>query len=157
MKISQLKIESLYGIEQLELDGKSIELTGSNGVGKSSVLDAIRLALTNNSKRKYIVKKFFSLFNFSIIFFNSNFRELKKIMEKLNKLKNFLKIYFKIYEQKGNEYCLNVIKFKIYNFDDYELKEIFEIYYKDTLYEELSKDLKDEVDKILIDKFQIYI
>lgn len=56
MKISKIKIDSLYGIEQLELDGKSIELTGSNGVGKSSVLDAIRLALTNNSKRKYIVK-----------------------------------------------------------------------------------------------------
>lgn len=56
MKISKLKIENLYGIEQLELDDKSIELTGSNGVGKSSVLDAIRLALTNNSKRKFIVK-----------------------------------------------------------------------------------------------------
>ena len=56
MKISKLKIENLYGIEQLELDGKSVELTGSNGVGKSSVLDAIRLALTNNSKRKYVVK-----------------------------------------------------------------------------------------------------
>ena len=56
MKISQLKIEKLYGIEQLELDGKSVELTGTNGAGKSSVLDAIRLALTNNSKRKYIVK-----------------------------------------------------------------------------------------------------
>ena len=53
MKISKLKIENLYGIEQLELDGKSIELTGTNGAGKSSVLDAIRLALTNNSKRKY--------------------------------------------------------------------------------------------------------
>ena len=56
MKISKLKIENLFGIEQLELDGKSVELTGSNGVGKSSVLDAIRLALTNNSKRKYVVK-----------------------------------------------------------------------------------------------------
>ena len=56
MKITNLKIEKLFGIEQLELDGKSVELTGSNGVGKSSVLDAIRLALTNNSKRKYIVK-----------------------------------------------------------------------------------------------------
>lgn len=56
MKINKLSIESLFGIEQLELDGKSVELTGSNGVGKSSVLDAIRLALTNNSKRKYIVK-----------------------------------------------------------------------------------------------------
>ena len=56
MKITKLQIENLYGIEQLELDGKSIELTGTNGAGKSSVLDAIRLALTNNSKRKYIVK-----------------------------------------------------------------------------------------------------
>lgn len=56
MKISRLRIENLYGIEQLELDGNSVELTGSNGVGKSSVLDAIRLALTNNSKRKYVVK-----------------------------------------------------------------------------------------------------
>ena len=59
MKISKLKIENLFGIEQLELDGKSVELTGSNGVGKSSVLDAIRLALTNNSKRKYVVKNDF--------------------------------------------------------------------------------------------------
>ena len=57
MKITKLKIKNLYGIEELDLDGKSIELVGSNGVGKSSVLDAIRLALTNNSKRKYIVKK----------------------------------------------------------------------------------------------------
>lgn len=56
MKISRLRIENLYGIEQLELGGNSVELTGSNGVGKSSVLDAIRLALTNNSKRKYVVK-----------------------------------------------------------------------------------------------------
>lgn len=57
MKVTKLKIKNLYGIEELDLDGKSIELVGSNGVGKSSVLDAIRLALTNNSKRKYIVKK----------------------------------------------------------------------------------------------------
>lgn len=57
IKVSKLKIKNLYGIEELNLDGKSIELVGSNGVGKSSVLDAIRLALTNNSKRKYIVKK----------------------------------------------------------------------------------------------------
>lgn len=57
MKVTKLKIKNLYGIEELNLDGKSIELVGSNGVGKSSVLDAIRLALTNNSKRKYIVKK----------------------------------------------------------------------------------------------------
>ena len=56
MKISKIKIENLFGIEELETDGKSKEFIGTNGVGKSSVLDAIRLALTNNSKRKYIIK-----------------------------------------------------------------------------------------------------
>ena len=57
MKISKLKISNTYGISQFELGGESVELTGSNGTGKSSVIDAIRLALTNNSKRKYIVKR----------------------------------------------------------------------------------------------------
>ncbi|MGM9881513.1 MAG: AAA family ATPase, partial [Bacilli bacterium] len=56
MRISKIKIENLYGISEIELGGKSVELSGTNGVGKSSVIDAIRLALTNNSKRKYIVK-----------------------------------------------------------------------------------------------------
>ena len=56
MKIRKLKIENLYGIQEFEIGDKSIELTGNNGVGKSSVIDAIRLALTNNSKRKYIVR-----------------------------------------------------------------------------------------------------
>ena len=32
MRISKLKVENLYGIEQLELDGKSVELSGSNGM-----------------------------------------------------------------------------------------------------------------------------
>ncbi len=57
MKISKLIIENLYGISQLELDDKSIQLEGNNGVGKSSVLDAIKLALTNSSPRKYVVKQ----------------------------------------------------------------------------------------------------
>lgn len=56
MKISRIVIKNLYGISEISLDGKSIELTGTNGVGKSSVIDAIKLALTNNSNRKFIVK-----------------------------------------------------------------------------------------------------
>lgn len=56
MKISKIEIKNLYGISQISLDDKSIELTGTNGVGKSSVIDAIKLALTNNSDRKYIVQ-----------------------------------------------------------------------------------------------------
>lgn len=39
----------------MELDGSNVELTGSNGVGKTSVIDAIRYALTNDSNRDYII------------------------------------------------------------------------------------------------------
>lgn len=56
MKTSKIIIKNLFGIRELALDGKSIELTGVKGVGKSSVIDAIRYALTNNSERDYIIK-----------------------------------------------------------------------------------------------------
>lgn len=55
MKAVKIKIKNLYGIKECELDGKSIELIGKNGAGKSSALDAIKLALTNRSDRPYII------------------------------------------------------------------------------------------------------
>lgn len=61
MKISKLKIKNLFGINEFEADEKSIELLGANGTGKTSVLDSIRLALTNKSKLylpRYEVKIF---------------------------------------------------------------------------------------------------
>ena len=56
MKVSLVKIKNMFGITEQEFTGSSsIELTGANGVGKSSVIDAIRYALTNKSDRKYII------------------------------------------------------------------------------------------------------
>ena len=57
MKISKIQIKNLFGVKEISLNNKSIELSGANGIGKSSVLDAIRYALTNSSNRDYIVKK----------------------------------------------------------------------------------------------------
>ena len=56
MKISKLKIKNLFGISEFEADGKSLKLLGANGTGKTSVLDAIRLALSNKTDREYVVK-----------------------------------------------------------------------------------------------------
>lgn len=56
MKTTRIKIKNLFGISETELDGRSIELTGANGVGKTSVIDSIRYALTNGSDRKVIIK-----------------------------------------------------------------------------------------------------
>lgn len=56
LKIVKLKIRNLFGIREYEAGGESVELSGKNGVGKSSVIDAIKYALTNKSDRKYIVR-----------------------------------------------------------------------------------------------------
>lgn len=56
MRITKIKIKNLFGIKELELDGSDVEITGTNGVGKSSVIDAIRYALTNKSDRDYIIR-----------------------------------------------------------------------------------------------------
>ena len=56
MKISKITIKQLFGIKEWKGDGKNIELVGDNGTGKTSVIDAIRYALTNSSDREFIVK-----------------------------------------------------------------------------------------------------
>ncbi len=56
MKITKIKIKNLFGIKEYEANGKNVELLGRNGVGKTSVIDAIRYALTNKSDREYIVR-----------------------------------------------------------------------------------------------------
>jgi exonuclease SbcC len=57
MRITKIVIKNLFGIKEMSLGGKSIELTGPKGSSKTSVLDSIRYALTNNSERDFIVKK----------------------------------------------------------------------------------------------------
>lgn len=56
MKTTKIKIKNLFGISEQELDGQSVELRGTNGSGKTSVIDAIKYALTNASERDYIIR-----------------------------------------------------------------------------------------------------
>lgn len=56
MRVSKIKIKNLFGIKEYESNGKSVELDGRNGAGKTSVIDAIRYGLTNRSDRDYIVR-----------------------------------------------------------------------------------------------------
>lgn len=57
MKATKIKIKNLFGITEATLDGKNVEITGDNGTGKTSFLDAIRYALTNDSERDYIIRQ----------------------------------------------------------------------------------------------------
>lgn len=53
MKISKIRIKSLFGITQYEADGKNVELAGKNGTGKTSVIDAIRY----DGKRRFVLDR----------------------------------------------------------------------------------------------------
>lgn len=55
MKITKLKIRNMFGVRSFDADGKDIELTGQKGSGKTSIIDAIKYALTNKSGREYII------------------------------------------------------------------------------------------------------
>lgn len=57
MKITKIRIKNLFGITETELDGRNIEVTGTNGTGKTSIIDAIKFALTNDSERDYVIKQ----------------------------------------------------------------------------------------------------
>jgi DNA repair exonuclease SbcCD ATPase subunit len=57
MKTTKITIRNLFGISERTLDGHSVELSGPKGTGKTSVLDAIRYALTNRSDRDYIIRQ----------------------------------------------------------------------------------------------------
>ncbi len=57
MKITLLKFRNILGLKELQLNGASVEITGTNGTGKSSVLDAIRVLLTNAANRDVIIRQ----------------------------------------------------------------------------------------------------
>lgn len=57
MRTSLIKIRSAFGVHETQLGSNSVEITGRKGAGKSSVLDAIRFAITNRSDRGYVVKQ----------------------------------------------------------------------------------------------------
>ena len=56
MRTTKIQIKNILGITERKLDGKSIEITGPKGTGKTSVIDAIRFALTNRSDREWIIR-----------------------------------------------------------------------------------------------------
>ena len=58
MKISKIIIKNILGLEEFSHEGEgSMILQGKKGAGKTSVIDAIRAAISNNIKRDVIVRQ----------------------------------------------------------------------------------------------------
>lgn len=84
-------------------------------------------------------------------------QDLIKLNENLKLYKKFIEIYFKIYEKKANDYFGKDFKFKLYKFNNFELEEIFEVFYKDIEYNELNAVFKKEFDNIYNEKISYFL
>lgn len=82
--------------------------------------------------------------------FNTLEKEVSNIENRLKKYINFIRIYYKICEQKLNIFFGNNITFKLYEIEDYEVKDVLKIYCNKISYEYLDTKTKEKVDKILI-------
>lgn len=88
------------------------------------------------------------------------YNELKNeciaLKSNLDKYVKFISIFYKIYQQKINDYFGQDFNFTFYRFNEYELEEIFEIKYKNIKYSELSFALRKEFDEIYLEKIRYF-
>lgn len=116
------------------------------------LINKYELSLENIRKIKEI-KENFKEKNSNL---NKIFNELKELNSKLQLYKKFIEIYYKIYEQKVNDYFGKDFKFKFFKFDDLELILIFELKYKEIEYSQLNNILKKECNSIYLEKISSF-
>lgn len=56
VQIAAFRVKDIIGLEQLDLNNQSVELTGPTGAGKTSGLDALKFALTGTTGRSVTVR-----------------------------------------------------------------------------------------------------
>lgn len=152
LKLEGFRDEAINNIEKLQKELKSKPQLNSKEYQKlKENIDKYELSLTNlnkiselKEKNKLENEKFLVLRN-----------ELNELYLQLKKYKEFLSIYFKIYEQKANLYFGNNFKFNLFKFDDFKLIPFFELKYNDIEYSQLNPKSKEEVDKIFAEKVSI--
>ena len=88
--------------------------------------------------------------------YNKLNEEVKSMKNKMDQYKKFITIFFRIYEQKADFFCGKGFKFKIFDFENYKLIEKFEVFYNEIHYHNLTPKVKEEVEKILQEKFLFY-
>lgn len=154
LKLEALRDEMINNIDKLENSLKNNpQLKSDKYTELKKKIDNLELSLSNLTR----IKEMKESLKAGIDKFNYLKKELLLMKDSMDQYKKFLTIYFKIYEQKANEYFGQYFKFRLFKFNDYDLTDIFEVYYNNVEYSQLSIKDKNEVDKIFIEKFSIYL
>ena len=146
LKLEALKNKTIKNISELEKTLKSQPGVNSNNfIQLKDRISKYELSLDNLKRIKALKIKFQDKIS-SYTKFKS---EINDLTNKLTKELKFISIYYKICEQKINNYIGENITFKLFKINEYKLEEILEIYYNGIFYENLNNESKLFVDKII--------
>lgn len=154
LKLEALKDDMYKKIEKMQTEiNQDSHLNSKNFQKIKNRIELYENSLINLRK----IKEIKMILRDNVDNYKNKKEELNNIENKLNKYLKFLSIYYKIYEQKANNYCGNDYKFKLFKIENYKIINIFQLYYKGVEYSQISKEDKDIVDRTIIEKFSVYI
>lgn len=146
LKLEGLKSEMINYISNLKKSLKNQPHYNSNRFNEiKDKISKYELSLENLQKIKIAKSNMQEKLNQ----YNSLKKDLSNIEGKLRNYVKFISIYYKICEQKLNNFIGNNITFKLYSIDEYEIKEALKIYYNKVEYELLDTKTQESIDKIL--------
>lgn len=116
-------------------------------------IEKIELSLENLKKIKE--------YKVNIVGKLENFKKIEKTLfehiEQQKKYTHFLDIYYKIYEQKANDYFGPNIKFKFHEIVDEHINKIIKISYKNINYPELNSIQRENFEQELNEKMKLFL
>lgn len=146
LKLEGLKSETINYISNLEKSLKNQPHYNSSKFNEiKDKISKYELSLENLQKIK-IAK---SNMQDKLTLYNSLKNDLLNIEKRLEEYIKFIRIYYKICEQKLNNFIGNNITFKLYSIEKYEIKEILKIYCNNVEYDFLDIKVQENINKIL--------
>lgn len=153
LRLEGLRDEIINDISKQEKQLKNnSDLKSEKYISLKNNIEKYKLSLQNLNK----IKKIQEDLKEDINNYNSLKNELMELYKRLSKYKQFITLYYKIYEKKANEYFGPNFKFKFFEFEDIKFKPILEVKYNDIEYSELDEKTKKEVDSIFTEKISIF-
>lgn len=153
LKLEALKDEMINNMSNMQKQLKlKPQINSPMYLDLKDKINKYELSLNNLNK----IKEMKLEFNKILDEYNQVKKILKENLETMNLYLKFLSIYYKIYEQKANEYFGPDFKFKIFKIEDYKIINVFEIYYKGLSIEQLSEKDRGFVEKTFIEKINIF-
>ncbi len=153
LKLEALRDELMNNLSQKEKELKSkSSIKTDKYINLKDDIEKCELSLENLKKIKEIKLEM----NTIIEEYKKSKEEITIIYNKIKKYVDFLIIYYKVLEQKINDFFGKDYNFKLMKFDELILKPTLELKYKGINYSELDKKNKEEVDSNLSLKISIF-